>query len=764
MPLKEHPSYEEEVKRLDYTLKYVEKSLENSLREKERLDVEVARSRRGLGGDSSQEYIDLMINTMFHDRIQLKLKNLSAARKKPYFARIDFKEDGRNSIEKIYIGKMSLMREEDQELIIVDWRAPIANLYYEERLGDASYLCPDGRIKGKLSLKRQFSIDDGKLNDMFDIDITTNDEFLQSYLGANADNRLKDIVSTIQVEQNKVIRADMWKPLIVQGAAGSGKTTIALHRIAYLIYTFEKSFEPENFMILAPTRFFLNYISEVLPELGVDRVKQTTFQDFALEMIGGKIRVSDENEKLIRFVNKNNTDEEIKINELIRKESEFKASIEFKKAIDDYLKIIENSFLPKKDFSISSVVIYKYDEIQNLFLNEYKNLPMHKRVLEIKKHLTNRLKQRKDEIKLKLQMECDMKVKEIKLEMEDSPERRKLLAEAIDYKNETIEKLESLSKKAANEYVKSIIKIEPLKYYKNFIEDKDLFYSLMNGRADDETIEFLRNYSLNVLKTGFFEVEDLAPIMYIKYCVHGIDEKVTVKHIVVDEAQDFSVFQLHVLKKIAKDTSLTILGDLCQGIHSYRGIKSWRDVMDYVFEDGRCEMLTLEQSYRTTIEIMDAANSVIKKIKDENLIPGKPVIRHGDKVKLIKKNDIKGIALDIRDKIDEFKKKGFKSIAVICKTLDECNKMSSYLKKYDSSIQVITGKESEYKAGVVIVPSYFSKGLEFDAVMIANASSDEYKENELDAKLLYVSMTRPLHNLYIYYINDPSTLLSDVEQ
>lgn len=762
MPLKEHPDYNEEVQRLEYTLDYVEKSLENAIHEKDRLDVEVSKSKKGLSDDSSQGYIDLMINTMFHDRIQIKLKNLNAARKKPYFARIDFKEDNSKEKEKIYIGKMSLMREEDQKLIIVDWRAPISNLYYEERIGDASYSCPEGRIKGKLSLKRQFSIDDGKLNNIFDIDITTNDEFLQTYLGANADNRLKDIVSTIQVEQNRVIRADMWKPLIVQGAVGSGKTTIALHRIAYLIYTFEKSFEPENFMILAPTRFFLNYISEVLPELGVDRVKQTTYQDFALEMIGGKLKITDENEKLIRFVDYNNTEEEKKLNNLIRSESEFKASIEFRKVIDAYLDIIEKDFLPKIDFTVGNYVIYKYDEIQGLFLNEYKNLPMHKRVFEIKKHLSNRLKQKKDSIRASFQFECDRKVAAVKLNMEDCEERRKILSDIIDSKNESISKLESICKKAVNDYVKSILKIEPLKYYREFFENEELFLSLMGNSLNKKEAEFLREYTIDVLNKGFVEIEDLAPLMYIKYCVYGVDEKINVKHIVVDEAQDFSVFQFYVLKKIAKDTSLTILGDLCQGIHSYRGIKSWKDVQNYVFEDKKCEIVNLEQSYRTTVEIMNAANSVITKIKDENIIPGKPVIRHGDKVEIIKKDSLQDTAKDISAKISNLKEEGFKSIAVICKTIDECMKMNSLLKKYHKDIQLLTGKEKEYKAGIVIVPSYFSKGLEFDAVMIANADSDKYTENELDIKLLYVSMTRPLHRLYIYYQNNLTGLLKDI--
>lgn len=762
MPAEKHPDYQWEFERLEYTLGYVDKSLNNILFEKEKLDDEVSKSLRHFDSSSSESYIGLMIGTMFQGSMELRLRKLKDAVNKPYFARIDFREKDKQNKEKIYIGKLSLMREEDQELIIVDWRAPVANLYYEERLGDCNYLCPDGKISGDLSLKRQFSINEGKLQDIFDIDITTNDEFLQSYLGASADNRLKDIVTTIQAEQNRIIRADMWTPLIVQGAAGSGKTTIALHRIAYLIYTYERTFKPENFMIIAPSKFFLNYISDVLPELGVEKVKQTTFEEFAMELIGRKFKFRDEYEKLTMFVNHKITEIEERKNELIRDSSELKASMLFKEAIDKYIETIERDFIPKEDFKIGTIVLFKYEEINDLFTREYKDLPMTKRVDEIKKHLTNRLKARKGNIIEKLQYNCDRKVVMLKDTMEDSDERRRLIIEAIDNKNDTIKNIETQSKVAVKDYIKRISKLDPFQYYVDFITKEEIFDVLLQGMLDEDQIEFARKYSTEILKSGFIEVEDLAPIIYIKYCIYGMDEKIPVKHVVIDEAQDFSAFQLYVLKKIIKDSSFTILGDLCQGIHSYRGTKSWKDIMENAFADSRIQYLTLEQSYRTTVEIMDAANKVIDKLHDENLVTARPVIRHGDEVRVLVKNSIKEIAEDIDKKIKELVKENFKSIAVICKTLDECQKMYSYLKKAEYSPYVITGKEKEYKSGIVILPSYLAKGLEFDAVMIANANGEEYKENELDIKLLYVTMTRPLHKLYIYSEGEPSRLLDGI--
>lgn len=232
-----------------------------------------------------------------------KLEDIKKIKDKPYFARMDFKEETKN-LEKFYIGKISLLDNKTAYPIIVDWRAPISNLYYEGKIGPAEYECLGEKIKGEIYLKRQYVIENQELKKYVNINVTGNDELLQNALEEKADDRLKNIVATIQDEQNKIIRADINRPLIVQGVAGSGKTTIALHRIAYLIYNYEKEFKPSEFMIIAPTKFFLNYISNILPDLGVDDVRQCTFEDFAYDVIGKKLKISDNNEKLVVIVNK----------------------------------------------------------------------------------------------------------------------------------------------------------------------------------------------------------------------------------------------------------------------------------------------------------------------------------------------------------------------------------------------------------------------------------------------------------------------------
>lgn len=762
MPAINHPSYHEELEHFQHTLGHVEKGLETAVARKERIDGSLDKVRRHFNAENSQDYIDMIVNSTLKGGMDIKVRNLLAARSRPYFARIDFREESRPSPEKLYIGKLSLIREEDQKLIIVDWRAPVANLYYEGRLGEAAYPCPDGIIKGELKLKRQFSIDRAELKEIFDIDITTNDEFLQTYLGANADNRLKEIVSTIQAEQNAIVRADMWKPLIVQGAAGSGKTTIALHRIAYLIYTYEKSFVPENFMIIAPNRLFLNYISDVLPELGVEKVRQTTFEEFAQDLLSKKFKIRDANEKLVAFTVRNPSPEKAEKNLKMRICSEFKTSMRFKELLDAYLKEIEENFIPKEDFKIGSSIIYRYEELHELFTKQYRMWPIAVRINEIKKNLSSRLKLRKEAIINQLHEDSDKAVAFYKGTLPEGDERQSRITRAIDERNYKIEKLESIAKKAINDYIGRISKLSPYEYYRELMGERELFSRAAGESLDVDMKAFIVEYTSSILSSGYIEIEDIAPVIYLKYCIYGMDEKIPVKHIVIDEAQDFSAFQIYVLRKIVKDSSFTIMGDLNQGIHSYRGVRDWNDITEQVFSDRRNEFLTLEQSYRTTVEVMDAANKVLDHIKDRKVVKAKPVFRHGEQVRLAGKGSLKEIASDIAEKINELSRQSYKSMAVICKTMDECKAVHSLLAKNIEGIHIITGKEDTYKSGVVIVPSYLAKGLEFDAVFISEAGSGTYAEEELDIKLLYVAMTRPLHKLYIYYLGELSPLLKEV--
>ena len=644
------------------------------------------------------------------------------------------------------------------EQVVIDWRAPIADLYYEGRLGEAEYNCPAGKIHGEIKLKRQYFFKNGDLQDVMDIDITTNDEMLQPFLSANSDTRLKNIISTIQAEQNKIIRADMWQPLVVQGVAGSGKTTIALHRIAYLIYNYDKNFFPEEFLIIAPNKFFLNYISNVLPDLGVDRVGQSTYEEIAFDVIGSEFEIEEPNNKLARIIDNNKSEKEKKMCEIIIESSKYKSSIRFKNLLDEYLYEVEKRFVPEDDFKVGKYVFMKREDIEHLFYREYSNLPFCRRMEEIAKHLKSAVTMRSGQILKDIEEKRDYKIAKIKMDEQNEQIRLSLIRDAYKEAEDLSKEVTKNVKKNVQKYINSTNKVlEPMKYYKEFM---DVYIdTLAKGRISDEEIKYIKTSFTDAQRKGKIEMEDLAPLMYIKYMVHGIKTKFELKHIVIDEAQDFSEFQFYIFKKIVKSNSLTILGDLAQGIYFYRGTNNWQKTMSIVFGDGiDPTYLTLKKTYRTTEEIMNVANKVISHIMDKlNCPPGEPVMKNGAPVIVKHFENEEKMVEQIKERLKEYKEKGFSNIALICKTVEDCIKLKEQLQ--DEEIHIISSKDSEYSGGINIVPSYLSKGLEFDAVIITNADVHNYTDSEVDTKLLYVCITRAMNTLEIYHIDELTKLL-----
>ena len=741
--VRDHKDYQTEVERLEFTKEYIRTVIEISKGNKEFFVENMKQAFADLDPqDSSTSYTDLLANARFLELAESDLKRLESVIGKPYFSRIDFTSNSTKVEETLYIGKVSLFDRVTQQPIIVDWRSPIANVYYDGRLGDVSYDAYGETQTGYLALKRQYEIVEGLLKDIRDIDLTTHDELLQKSLSGKADNRLTEIVATIQNEQNEVIRASLKHPIIVQGAAGSGKTTIALHRISYFLYTFGFQFPPEKLMILAPNRLFIDYISAVLPELGVNKINQTTFIDFMRSCLGQKLKLFSPNTKLMKLLESNGTSKSIQW------VSSYKGSLEFKSLIDHYVKELEGNLAPTEDFRIEKSILLKGQKLKNLFLKEYTYLPIYKRISKIKSLLEDDLKKKKAIMLTNLNKKYDDALDQVLYSRRLDPERRKQkVIMLMDRKEERLKQVEQEAKTAVKKYMDAFIMKDIFTLYKELMSSPELIKKHSTSLTDQEC-KVLSKYCQRIFGRDAYELEDLAPIFHMKAKLEGIDEKYKMRSIFIDEAQDYSYFQFAALKEGFNTDLFTIVGDLAQGIHSYRGLNSWAPVLKDIFPNANYQ--ALQKSYRTTVEIMNLANDILQLI-DQDVPKVEPVIRHGQKphYKTIDPTNLEQVRLQLENDITSLIEEELHSIAIIGRTDRECLRIHQILENSHLPIQLLEEKQEMKKGYIVILPSYLAKGLEFDSVMIL-CLEERYSKVDLDIKLLYVSMTRPMHRLYLY--------------
>lgn len=641
-----------------------------------------------------------------------KITNISKIKERPYFARIDFKDDKKVKKEKIYIGKIGVL-DLDGNIVITDWRAPISTLYYDSNLGRVKYSAPEGIIEGDMSLKRQIIISNGKVTDIFDVDSVSDDELLKPYLGANADNRLKNIVASIQGEQNYIIRKGIEKNIVVQGVAGSGKTTVALHRIAYLMYNNSNRYKADQFMVIGPNKFFINYISNVLPDLDAGNAVQLTIEELASKFIDEDIIFEDATKNLSDIID----------NKIEKSYLKLKNSMEYFKLLDNYLNNIENGFIPVKGLIINNIQVLSKEDIKDIYITVNGN-SVSQRLEMTAKVLANRLKNNKevyDNIKEEMDIFSDKEA--------DIDKKRKIIKKEFDMLKElTITGYEKQLKKILN-----IDKVKILKIYRDFINSLD-------------EMDELKEDTLCLLGKKIVQNEDIAALMYIKYYLFGNENFRVYRQVVVDEAQDFGKFTFYMLKVLMSNATFSIFGDIAQGIYSYKSIDNFDEITHDIFNDA--EYIKLKKSYRTSIEIMNEANKISTKIGLDEAVP---VIRNAgpvtkSKVDKVSKEDY------IINQIKKYKENGFKSIAIIYKNQKELLNMNKILKENNIDSEIIYKDQEKYDGGICLLTSYLSKGLEFDVVIIADADDNIYKyDNVLDMKLLYVSMTRALHKLELIY-------------
>ena len=671
---------------------------------------------------------------MLYDRMSIHINNLEKSKDNPYFAREDFKRDDDLNNESIYIGKNGVIK--DNNIIVTDWRAPISSLYYDSEVGKTSYKSPEGIINGNMNLKRQFEIEEGSLISYHDVDLVSNDALLQKYLNENNDSRLKSIVATIQKEQNDVIRKEINDNLIIQGVAGSGKTTVALHRIAYLVYNYIENIKQNQYLVIGPNPVFLKYIKSVLPDLDVSGVKQFTFEQFAKNYKNEDINVNSSDKKVIDSISGNN----------IYDIDKFKCSIKYKKMIDKFIK----NYL--KDITSKSIFLGNFEVLSSDTINEIFNETDTKTYTNLNNRIEitiERLCRYIENNKYYINKKFNKYITNIYDNLDDIKEKEK-------FKNKTQKDLDEL-KRNCRSLIRNYfnkIKLEPTELYKKFITSINNFdiYNYNN-------LNILKKETLNNIKNKTYDFEDLAALIYIKALINPDIEYKQIKHTVVDEAQDFGEFNFYVLKKCLPFTTFSIFGDIAQSIYDYRGINNWEEVNNVMFKD-KGNIIHFNKSYRTTSQIMKVADNVSERL---GLGRSDLVVREGNEVTFNKVN-LNDIPNYIINKISEYKKNGHKTIAVISKTDKMSIDINNKLKNIGLDIPNVSIDDdlSDERFRICTISNQLAKGLEFDAVIINNANEEIYSSNNnLDLKLLYVAITRALHELDIVYDNELSKVLNN---
>jgi len=643
----------------------------------------------------------------------------------PYFGRMDFIEHDNDKAEKFYIGISNLINEEF-DFLVYDWRAPVSSMFYEYEIGEGKYKSPEGIINGKITLKRQYKINNGKIEYMFDSDINIEDDVLQEILAKSTDNKMKSIVTSIQREQNQVIRNEEYKNLIVQGPAGSGKTSVALHRIAYLLYKYREKINSRNIVIFSPNDIFNEYISNVLPQLGEENMYQTTFKEFMNKALGDEFKKEDYcNMMEYIFSYKDLNIYETRIINI-----RFKSSLEFINILKEYVSYLEKKNRDFKDIIVNDKMIISSKEIEELFNKDYNNMP---------------IKRRLDKIKNRIIFLLEAYEKELIEEAANVLETSDYYTSEKEIKKQSRAIAKDQMLEAYNE-IDRITKFDLLDIYKELFEKFKNFYKGPN-------IEEIKFYTLNKLKNKELNYEDQIALLYLKVAMGDVSGTSEIKYIIIDEAQDYTPLQYEILTNIFKSANMTILGDLQQSINPYMNLGCYNNI-DHIFQKDKTCLINLTKSYRSTMEITKFARKILnKEINDEY------VERSGEKPFIINLSREEDIKEKLIEDIKVFKEKGFKSIGIITKNIKEAKKVFDYLKD-KIQVKAIMKDDDEYISGTLIIPAYLAKGLEFDVALIYNAGETVYSCEE-ERLLLYTACTRALHVLGIYYSGEISPLLKE---
>lgn len=681
--------------------------------------------------DLNQYLSALNSQTFTYTELEKRIAKYEKMIDNPYFSRIDFTEDGYDDTEKIYIGLFNLMDDNTHEIKVYDWRAPISSVYYRSEIGPVEYKAPSGTIHGTVSLKRQYKINKGNLEYFFDSNVNIVDEMLMEALSKNMTSTMKVIVETIQKQQDLIIRDLDNDILVVQGVAGSGKSSVALHRIAFLLYQgLNLKLSANNVIVISPNSLFSKYISNVLPELGESNIQEYTFENIFLKLYNNKLSIKTKSENFENIIC-SSTEE---IRSFLQQNDEFKGSIVFLQIIDRFLDYFERKIIPFEDVYFNGEIIEKRELLKAFLTSKKLNMATAKKLKIIESRIMDKVKDKRNIRREKIE---EVVTRSGRHEFETKAFTRVLSAkETSRFQNK----------------IQEFTEFDSYELYKKLFRDKNLFRKLSRGlKLPDKIDEIIDYTNKNIQDPYNIPYSDGIAMMYLKAKAEG-ETYSNIKQVVVDEAQDYAPMHYYLLKNLFKEARFTIVGDINQAVEKKSNMGFYDDIIS-IFSFKKSNKIVLNKSYRSSYEISKFSERFLEEKTQTEYFK-----RNEEEPEMVKSKDKGDMEHKIIEHIINYKSLGYNSIAVICKNRKHAADLYFSLKEKIKDIKLVDYLGEQSLSGTIILPVYLAKGLEFDAVIVHGTDNKNYN-TIYDKKLLYVACTRALHRLSLIYTGKASKFL-----
>ncbi|HHY26382.1 MAG TPA: AAA family ATPase [Desulfitobacterium dehalogenans] len=737
-----------EYRRLEHTLSIAKKHLSSARLRSEDNKAAILSAKQEMREDTSHSISGLWSMDNFHELVELSqyanpvsekvseyerdANNILALERlinSPYFARIDFKFDDEDSFETIYIGRSSLQDDETHEIYVYDWRSPLSSVFYSFGTGKVFYESPGGRITGEVNLKRQYEINKGKLDYFFDADIQIIDEFLRKLLSQNASSKMKTIVETIQRDQDMIIRDMEMDLLMVQGAAGSGKTSVALHRVAYLMYQgLAAKLSSNDIVIISPHTLFEKYIANVLPELGERNAHSLVFDEILRKVLQCEA-IQTRNQFLEALLSPGGTQD----GTLLKKSMAFKGSSQFIEILKRFIDDLPHRWIQFSDIYYDGKTMASRQLLKAKLLKDYKQAPLNSSLKQLEKSILKSVRQQRKS-----------RLEKLKTFISEQTGQDFAVEEAA-------RRLSILESTALLHQIRKFTEFDCTKLYQKLFSDKNHFYRLARGIQLPDCIEEIIDFTCDNLKKDYLPYDDALALAFLHLKTKGYSDYKDIKQVVIDEAQDYYPLHFEILHALFPKSRYTILGDIKQTIGKQEDLSLY-DQASKLFSKQNSTLVTLDKSFRCTKEILTYSTKFLD--------PGfklSSFSREGDEPGVFTAPNQAALDQLMIHEINTCREKGYQSIGLICKTEQDAGSLYQRLKD-QIPIQVIKDDVQIGLNGVFTIPVYLSKGLEFDAVLICNADQEHYYSED-DKNLLYIACTRALRRLNLFYTRDISPLL-----